>query len=471
VPLLAVVPKPISLTPGNGAFVVRASTAVSVAPSTPATRRIAALLAGALGVKVGAARAPVALELGGPQRLGGEGYELTVAPSGVRLVAHAPAGLFYGVQTVRQLLGGRRIPAVRIRDHPRFGWRGAMLDVARHFRPVRDVKRFVDLMALYKLDRLHLHLSDDQGWRIAIPSWPRLATHGGGTQVGGGRGGYYTARQYSDIVRYAAARYVEVVPEIDMPGHVHAALSSYPKLSCDGKATPLYTGIEVGFSSLCVDKAVTYDFVSDVVGELARLTPGPFIHIGGDEAAATKTADYVRFVRRVQEIVRAHGKRMIGWEEIGRARLDRSTVLQHWNPPGRATFTAQAAARGSKVIMSPAEHAYLDMKYDASTPIGLKWAGYTSVRDAYAWDPAREVPGVGASTLFGVEAPLWSETVQSMADAEYLAFPRLIAIAEIGWSPLRGRSWADFRTRLAAQGPLLRSLGVNYYRAPEVPWL
>jgi hexosaminidase len=468
---VAVVPKPVSATPGTGAFVVRASTSVSVTPSTPETRRIAMALAGILGAKVGSAPAPVALELGGPPRLGGEGYELMVAASGVRLVAHAPAGLFYGVQTVRQLLGGRRIPAVRIRDRPRFGWRGAMLDVARHFRTVRDVKRFIDLMALYKLNRLHMHLSDDQGWRIAVSSWPRLATHGGSTEVGGGKGGYYTARQYSDIVRYAAARYVEVVPEIDMPGHVHAALSSYPKLACHGKAMPLYTGIEVGFSSLCIDKPLTYAFVSDVVGELARLTPGPFIHIGGDEAMATKTAAYVRFVRRVQEIVRSHGKRMIGWEEIGRVKLDPSTVVQHWNlDAGRAALSARAAAQGAKVIMSPADHAYLDMKYDATTRLGLKWAGYTSVRDAYAWEPTRQVAGVGASSVLGVEASLWSETVQSIADAEYLAFPRLIGIAEIGWSPMRGRSWADYRTRLASQGPLLRALGVNFYRSPEITW-
>jgi hexosaminidase len=461
---LAVVPKPVSLEPGNGAFIVRASTAVTVSPSTPQTRRIARML----GLTVGPG--PVSLELG-KTGLGAEGYELTVTPSTVKLVAEEPAGLFYGVQTIRQLLGiGKRVPAVRIRDRPRFGWRGAMLDVARHFRPVKDVKRFIDLIALYKVNRLHLHLSDDQGWRIAISKWPRLATHGGRTAVGGGRGGYYTQQQYSDLVKYAAARFVDIVPEIDMPGHVHAALSSYPKLACDGKPSPLYTGIDVGFSSLCVDKPVTYDFLSDVIGELARLTPGPFIHIGGDEAAATRPADYVKFVRRVQQIVASHGKRMIGWEEIGRARLDRSTVLQHWNPPERSTFTPQAAARGSKVIMSPAEHAYLDMKYDASSPIGLQWAGYTSVRDAYVWEPTREVAGVGASALLGVEAPLWSETVQSMADAEYLAFPRLIGIAEIAWSPMRGRSWAEYRTRLGAQGPLLRSLGVNYYRAPEVPW-
>jgi hexosaminidase len=378
------------------------------------------------------------------------------------------------VQTLRQLLpvaGQPRIGAVHIRDRPQFSWRGAMLDVARHFRSVRDVKRFVDLMALYKLNRLHLHLSDDQGWRIAIDRWPRLATHGGSTEVGGGKGGYYTRAQYEDIVRYAAARYITVVPEIDMPGHVHAALSSYPKLACDGKPSPLYTGIDVGFSSLCIGKPVTYDFVSDVIGELARLNPGPWIHIGGDEAAATKPADYVRFVQRVQKIVEEHGKRMIGWEEIGRVKLDGSTVVQHWNTdPSKTALSAQAVKQGAKVIMSPAEHAYLDMKYDASTPLGLQWAGFTNVQDAYVWDPARQVSGVGAKDVLGVEAPLWGETVHSIRDVEYLAFPRLIGIAEIGWSPARGRSWREYRQRLGAQAPLLEALRVNFYRSPEVPW-
>jgi hexosaminidase len=405
-------------------------------------------------------------------------YRIEITGEGARLTAGSEDALRHAETTYAQLVeaaepagGGQvAVPLAHVADAPRFGWRGMMLDVARHFRPVRDVKRFVDLLALYKLNRLHLHLSDDQGWRIAIAKWPRLATHGGSTEVGGGKGGHYTQRQYSDLVRYAAERYVQIVPEIDMPGHVHAALSSYPKLSCDGKPTPLFTGIDVGFSSLCVAKPVVYDFVSDVIGELARLTPGPFIHIGGDEAAATKPSQYVAFVRRVQQIVRSYGKRMIGWDEIARVRLDPSTVVQHWNPPDRPTRTAQAAARGSKVIMSPAEHAYLDMKYDASTPIGLTWAGYTSVRDAYVWDPTREVPGVGASAVLGVEAPLWSETIRSLADAEYLAFPRLIGIGEIGWSPARGPSWAEYRVRLGAQGPLLRSLGVNYYRSPEVPW-
>jgi hexosaminidase len=458
---------------GHGSFAATRATTVSVSPATVETRRIAAQLAGVLGGRVGSGGS-VALELGGAARLGDEGYDLAVTPAAVRLVARTPVGLFHGVQTLRQLLpvsGAQRIPAVTIHDYPRFAWRGAMLDVARHFFAVPDVKRFIDLIALYKANRLHLHLSDDQGWRIAIDSWPRLATHGGSTEVGGGTGGYYTQRQYASIVSYARSRYIEIVPEIDMPGHVHAALSSYPKLACEGKPSPLYTGIDVGFSSLCVGKEVTYRFVDDVVGELAALTPGRWFHIGGDEAAATKLRDYVRFIGRIRKIVERHGKHLIGWEEIGRAKLDRGTLVQHWNiDPAKAALSRRAVEQGARVIMSPASKAYLDMKYGPSTALGLHWAGYTSVRDAYAWDPVRQVPGVGAQDVLGVEAPLWSETTRTISDIEYLAFPRLLGIAEIGWSPARGRSWAEYRVRLAAQGPRLAALGVNFYRSPEVPW-
>jgi len=472
-PMVTVIPKPVSVELGRGAFAAGAKTTLTVSPVTSETRRIAAELADALGGRIGPA-GPVALELGGPARLGDEGYDLTVTSAGIRLVARTPAGLFHGVQTLRQLLpagGPGRIPAVTIRDYPRFAWRGAMLDVARHFFSVRDVRRFIDAIAFYKVNRLHLHLSDDQGWRIAIDSWPRLATHGGSTAVGGGKGGYYTQRQYSAIVAYARSRYVEIVPEIDMPGHVHAALSSYPKLACDGKPSPLYTGIDVGFSSLCVGKEATYAFVDDVVGELAALTPGPWFHIGGDEAAATKTADYVRFVSRVQQIVERHGKRMIGWEEIGRAKLAAGTLVQHWNVDlAKTELSRRAVEQGAMVIMSPAAKAYLDMKYDPSTKLGLRWAGYTSVLDSYTGDPGRQVAGVGPREVLGVEAPLWSETVRTIAEVEYLAFPRLMGIAEIGWSPARGRNWSEYRLRLAAQGPRLEALGVNFYRAPEVPW-
>ena len=194
-----------------------------------------------------------------------------------------------------------------------------MLDVARHFLSVDEVKRYVDLMAIHKLNRLHLHLADDQGWRIEIGSWPNLAAHGGSTEVGGGAGGFYTHAQYSELVRYAAERFITIVPEIDMPGHTNAALASYAELNCDGVAPPLYTGIEVGFSALCVDKEITYTFIDDVVREIAAITPGPWFHIGGDEVKTLAPERYARFIERVQTIVQSHGKQMIGWDEIAAA--------------------------------------------------------------------------------------------------------------------------------------------------------
>ncbi len=475
----AIVPKPRSVKPGSGTFTVGQKTRV-VTRSGPASvgRYLAALLRRKTGypvpVTTSAARdGDIVLEVaaGTPA----EGYELNVGADRVTIAGGGAAGVFYGVQTLRQLLAPKapwRVPAGTIVDSPRFAWRGAMLDVARHFFRVDDVERLIDAMAAYKLNRLHLHLSDDQGWRIAIRSWPKLALHGGSTSVGGGPGGYYTQRQYRQLVAYAQSRFVTIVPEIDMPGHVEAALSSYPELSCDGKARPLFTGIDVGFSSLCTSKPVVYRFIDQVVGELARITPGPWFHIGGDEAAATALTDYVRFVERAQRIVRKYGKQLIGWEEIARATLPPKSIVQHWNvEPEKSALSGQAVKQGAKVIMSPADKSYLDMKYDPKTRLGLHWAGYTSVRDSYTWDPATELAGVKEADVLGVEAPLWTETLTTLADLEYMAFPRLLGIAEIAWSPRGGRSWPEYRLRLAAQGPRLRAMGVEFYRAPEIPWL
>jgi hexosaminidase len=341
-----------------------------------------------------------------------------------------------------------------------------MLDVSRHFFGPEEVRRLIDLLALYKVNRLHLHLSDDQGWRIEIRSWPNLALYGGSTQVGGGPGGYYTRQEYADLVAYARSRYITVVPEIDMPGHTNAALASYPELNCDGVARPLYTGTEVGFSSLCLEKEVTYRFVDDVVGEIAALTPGPYFHIGGDEAMATPLPAYIAFVERVQRIVQAHGKQMIGWEEIAQAPLLPTSVAQVWH----GGMGRQAVQQGNRVIMSPAFKAYLDMKYTPETPLGLNWAGYIEVRDAYEWDPATVAEGIGEEHILGVEAPLWTETVQTRADIDWMTFPRLIGYAEIGWSPAEGRNWEEYRVRLGRHGPRLTALGVNFYRSPQVPW-
>jgi hexosaminidase len=485
------VPAPAALrTPPGGSFTrTRNTRIVARSGSGTAGTYFAGILRRSTGYPLpvtgsGGSHDVISLALSGREK--GEGYHLNVTKGSVRLEAGTAEGLFRGVQTLRQLLpaavesptvkpGPWTMPGVDVNDSPRFAWRGTMLDVARHFFTVKQVERYIDLAAMYKVNTLHLHLSDDQGWRIAIDGWPRLATYGGSTAVGGGKGGYYTQADYKQIVRYAADRYMAVVPEIDGPGHTNAALASYAQLNCDGKAPPLYTGTDVGFSSWCIAKPVTYELLDDVLGQLARLTPGPYLHVGGDEAHSTSPADYATFLQRVGPIVSKYGKKMAGWNEIGAAKIPPGSVAQYWNTAKGAengTQTARdAVAQGAKVVMSPANHAYLDMKYDKNTPLGQDWAGLVEVKDSYEWDPATLVDGVAEKNVLGVEAPLWSETIVTNDHIDYMTFPRLPAIAEIGWSPQAKRTWSDFRVRLAAQGPRWSVMPVRFYRSPQVPWL
>lgn len=488
----SIIPMPVSvnLTPRDS-FTITAGTTIAVDAGSVEAARIGGMFASILRPSTGftipvsttsgtSAQSKIALRINqGRRELGEEGYALTISTDSVALVANQPAGLFRGIQTLRQMLPpgieadmsgspNRRwsIPSGTIVDQPRFGWRGAMLDVARHFFTVDEVKQYIDLLALYKLNILHLHLSDDQGWRIEIKSHPRLTSIASGTQVGGGPGGFYTQQDYADIVRYAQDRYITVVPEIDMPAHTNAALIAYPNLSCGKRPPAIYTGTEVGFSAFCVDKDSTYTLVDDVIRELAAITPGPYIHIGGDEVEALTHEQYVQFIERVQQIVTRHGKRMVGWEEISKARLLPTSIAQQW----KSDSAAAAVKYGAKLILSPASKAYLDMKYTPETELGLNWAGYIPVKDAYDWDPATFTPGVTERDIVGVEAPLWSETLKNITAAQFMAFPRLPAIAEIGWTPASKKDWENFRLRLAAQAPRWHLLGVNYYRSPQVPW-
>lgn len=483
------IPKPLAVAPERGAFELGRAARIVVPDAAPETtgvaRRLAASLRPATGFALPVTRRSRWIPAGsivlaltpGDRSLGDEGYRLRVEAERVTIVARRAAGLFWGGQTLRQLLpvgieagttrsGPWLVPLGTIHDRPRFAWRGLMLDVARHFFGVPEIERLIDLLALYKLNRLHLHLTDDQGWRVAVRSWPNLTRIGARSAVGGGPGGHFTQRQLARIVAYARRRFVEVVPEIDMPGHVNAALASYGRLTADGIAPPPYTGLEVGFSSLAIRQEHTYAFVADVVREVAAVTPGPYLHVGGDEALATDPSDYRYFVERVQRILRTHGKRMIGWEEIARARLRRTSVAQHWHDPALAR---RAVEQGAKLVLSPATRAYLDMKYTRASPLGLEWAGTTSVRDAYEWDPATVLEGVSERAVLGVEAALWTETVDTRAGLDYLAFPRLLGIAEIAWSP-EGRDWRDYGLRLGAHGARLQALGVGFHRSPEVRW-
>ncbi len=482
---ISIIPKPVSVTSTGDRFEVSEPITVYFNEEADGLQQIAEYLAAELsrisGIEAGTQSTSIMPKVGiyldtdsEDTELSEEGYELNIGNRVISIQAGTPAGCFYGVQTLLQILPAAansgtplEVASGTIRDFPEFSYRGAMLDVSRHFFHVDEVKRFIDLLAAYKMNVLHLHLSDDQGWRIEIKSWPKLTETGGSTEVGGGEGGFYTQEEYSDLVKYAQERQITIVPEIDMPGHTNAALASYPELNCNGKATELYTGTKVGFSTLCTDKEVTYKFIDDVVREISELTPGPYFHIGGDESHSTPMEDYIPFVNRVQEIVVSHGKKVIGWDEIANASLVDNAIVQFWADVENTTMGVQ---KGAKVIMSPAKKAYLDMQYDSTSHLGLHWAGYIEVDTGYIWNPATYVPGITKEDILGVEAPLWSETVTDIKDIEYMVFPRLPGYAEIGWTAPEARNWDDYKDRLARQGKRFDDMEIGFYRSKTVPW-
>jgi hexosaminidase len=223
----------------------------------------------------------------------------------------------------------------------------------------------------------------------------------------------------------------------------------------------------VGFSTLCTQKEIVYEFIEDVVSELAKITPGPYIHIGGDESHSTKKQDYIDFIERVQEIVAEQGKQMIGWDEITLTKLRPNTIAQHWSSVENAQ---EAVNQGIKIIMSPASRAYLDMKYDSTTALGLNWAGNIEVDHGYNWYPESLIPGVEKENILGIECPLWTETVTNMDEVEYLVFPRLLGYAEIGWSAAEARNWEDYKLRLGHQAPRFAEMDLNYYASELIEW-
>jgi len=486
-----IIPKPVSITPTGGSFILTNRTDIYVKGESPEILRIGQYLADRLNPSTGfglevkttakdLVRGKILLALTeNDPALGDEGYELVINEKSVTLTASKPAGLFYGVQTIRQLLpakvelataqeGPWELATGTIRDYPSYGYRGAMRDVARHFFGVEDIKIFIDQMAAYKMNTLHLHLSDDQGWRIEIKSWPNLTAHAGKSEVGGGEGGFYTQEQYSEIVRYAQERFITVIPEIDMPGHTNAALASYPELNADGKARELYTGTDVGFSSLATKKEITYKFIGDVVREISAMTPGPWFHIGGDESHSTKLEDYIPFVNRVQDTVAAYGKKVLGWDDIASATLIPNSAVQYW---AKAENALKGVEQGAKVLFSPSKYAYIDMQYDSTSIFGLHWAAYIEVDEAYNWDPESLVPGIKKENIIGIEAPLWAETIAARAEAEYLLFPRLPGYAEIGWTPKELRSWDEYKVRLANHGERMKAMDISFYPSARVDWV
>ena len=483
------IPKPMKIIATDGGFALDEFTAIYTSENETGFPEIGTFLAEQIEAKTGL-DLPVnvsevpgregiiyinrsdSLELDAP-----EAYQLYITADSVILNSNTAEGAFRGVQTLRQIIPETgsdtladnmvwTIPTGKIVDNPVFGYRGTMLDVARHFFSVEDVKRYIDLLAYYKYNVLHLHLSDDQGWRIEIKSWPKLTEVGGSTEVGGGPTGFYTQEDYKEIVAYAAEHYITIVPEIDMPGHTNAASLAYPFLNGNGKKIEPYEGTLVGFSTFDTRKDTVYAFIDDVVREISEMTPGPYFHAGGDESHATKKNDYRYFVERVQKIVQKHGKQMIGWDEIVTADVDSTAIAQYWSS-GKNAQTA--VEKNLKMILSPAKRAYLDMQYDSLSKHGLHWAAYIPVDTAYTWSP-EAYEGIPMENILGVEAPLWSETIATFDELAYLAFPRAIGYSELGWTIPENRDWEDYKVRLANQAPFLDRMDVKYYPSPLIDW-
>lgn len=505
-----IVPLPTRLTRRPGAFTLGPDTGVRAAPGGP--ERVAGLLRTLLAPATGLPLPPdpdgrIVLELGDDlAELGEEGYRLSTGPQGVRLRAHRTAGLRWGVQTLRQLLppaalapapvrsAAWRIPAVEITDVPRFGWRGSMLDVARHFMPPRFLHRYVDLLALHKLNVLHLHLTDDQGWRMPVPAYPELTRTGAWRtesmvgRAGSDRydgvphGGHYTRAELTALVRHAAERGVRVVPEIEMPGHTRAALAAYPHLGNEpGRRMPVWTAWGVCEQVLGVhDEAL--EFCRAVLAEVMEVFPSRHVHIGGDECPVTEWASAAAararmaaegltdpaqlrgwFLGRIAEHLTAHGRVPVCWDEGDDAALPPSVVTMPWRDAGHGPA---AAARGHDVVNVPWRRTYLDYPQAAvGEPPGQD--GVVTLRDVYGHDPAPAGGYDGAAgRVLGTQAQLWTEFAPTPERVEYLAFPRLCALAETAWSPggpdAAGRSWAGFLDRLTAHRARLGALGVRH---------
>ncbi|WP_159809430.1 family 20 glycosylhydrolase [Cellulomonas citrea] len=404
-----------------------------------------------------------------------EAYRLAVAADGLVLHARGLLGLLRGVATVRQLVeltgAGAWIPAVQVHDAPHHGWRGLSVDVARHFFGPADLEAVVDLLWLYKLDVLHLHLTDDQGWRIDLPSRPELVARSSAGAVDGDPGGAFDATQWAALVDYAAARGVVVVPEIDVPGHVNAALHACGDLVPGGEPTAQYEGIDVGFSQLTAGLPATSAFLGEVFTDLAAMTPGPYLHVGGDEVLTMAHEEYADLVGQAVEAVRDTGKLVVGWQEAATTAPAPGTVVQVWDLRQDPAPLVAAADGGALVLMSPATRAYLDLKYDATTPLGLEWAGHVDVRDAYDWDPATVLPAVPATSVVGVEAAVFTETLRTRDDLMWMLLPRLAALAEVGWTAPQARAFDDFRRRLARHPALWEADGLRWHPSAQIDWV
>lgn len=533
---ISLIPIPASLKEGTGKFVLKNTTAIELATHDSDVQRVATFLAKKLSTATGhsfhvtqsavAGRGPttmnsIELNLTTDTSLGNEGYKLTVNPTSVSLTAHKPAGLFYAMQTLLQLLPKEidsksliknvqwRIPAVTVVDTPRVGWRGLMLDVTRHFFTKQEVKDFIDNMVRYKFNMLHLHLTDDQGWRVQINSLPNLTTIGAWRPKREGKwgnapapdstepksyGGFYTHDDIRELVQYAKERFVNILPEIDVPAHSMAALASYPELSCTSGAYHVNAGEKFmewygngKFSALvdntlCPAKENVYDFLDKVFTEVAAIFPFEYIHVGGDEAAKNfweqsdtikslmqrenlKSMDEVQgyFERRVEQIVKAKGKKLIGWDEILEGGLAPDAAVMSW----RGTQGGiEAANMKHHVVMAPNDFVYLDLMQGDRI---IEPPVYSTVRfsQTYKFDPLPE--GVDKQYILGGQGNLWTEQIPNVRAMQYMLFPRALAVAECVWSPVEKKNWKGFVKRVENEFERLDIEQIKYSRSMYEP--
>ena len=419
---------------------------------------------------------------------GDEAYCISIHSKYIKVSGKTPAGVFYGIQTLRKSLpvgtfDAIALPAAQISSGPRFGYRGMHLDCVRHFFSVETVKRYIDIMALHGMNRLHWHLTDDQGWRVEIKKYPRLTEVGGwrnGTVLGHNSpvndgiryGGFYTQEEIRDIVQYAADRYITIIPEIDMPGHMVAALTAYPELGCTGGPYEVWPLWGVTDDILCVGKDHTLQFVKDVLDEVMQLFPGDFIHIGGDEsprvrwqqcplcqqrirdvgirAQGKKSAEALLqgwFTTQVQQYLTQHGKRIIGWDELLDCDVDTTATIMSWRgaEPG-----ARGATLGHDVIMTPVEPLYFDYYQTSKTwNEPTAFGGCNTLKKVYDFEPiATDLPADKRHHILGAQANVWTEYITCEPQIQYQVLPRMAALAEVQWLEPDQKDYADFKARL-----------------------
>ena len=431
----------------------------------------------------------ITLDLVPEQGAGTEAYQLQIDPKAITITAISKAGIFYGLQTFIQLLfhfeSEGQIPCLKIEDGPRYSWRGFMLDEARHFQGKDQVKRLLNIMAHYKMNVFHWHLTDDQGWRIEIKEYPRL------TEIGAVRpgtsysffnkkhnniphSGFYTQEDISEIVAYAAERHITIVPEIDLPGHSHAALAAYPEFSCTKKSFSPATGPGIYKDIFCVGKEATFKFLEKVFHEVLLLFPSEFVHIGGDESPKNRWKEcpdcqsrandlgidsqdlQVYFTNRMVKYLKSQGKRVIGWSEVFQEGVDHDVIIQSWLPRSREII--RAVQDKKKLIVSLMTATYLDQTYQ-----------FIPLEKAYSFNPmGKGLSHEDREQVLGIEAPLWTEFVWNSARLDYQTFPRLFAYAETGWTITDQKNYPDFEKRLRTHLPRLDDQGFKY--APPTDW-